>query len=188
MEHFGFTCTHCHFSMVLLKSADNRSATNASFVPWNVHSCSPFMTAHYRLADTPPPSILPFAVPHCFYDESMLIAVHYLKKNVELTRPKIESHDRWPDLHRHTSTLASRAAESHRLCGFVLRPRFMTPINSLFHFQIFQSILIDFLFFKTFLCIVPSCYVFSWVIGFRGQLFWRLFSRTRQNLAADACL
>ena len=36
--------------------------------------------------------------------------------------------------------------------------------------------------------IVPSRYVFSWVIGFRGQLFWRLFSRTRQNLAADACL
>ena len=47
-----------------------------------------------------------------------------------------------------------RAAESHRLCGFLLRPRFMTPINSLFHFQIFQSIVIDFLFFKTFLCIV----------------------------------
>ena len=35
---------------------------------------------------------------------------------------------------------------------------------------------------------IPSRYVFSWVIGFRGQLSWRLFSRTRQNLAADACL
>ena len=40
--------------------------------------------------------------------------------------------------------MMTRAAESHRLFGFVLRLRFMTPINSLFHFQIFQSILIDF--------------------------------------------
>ena len=55
---------------------------------------------------------------------------------------------------RYCSLTLNRAAENHRLCGFVLRPRFMTPINSLFHFQIFQSILIDFLFFKTFLCIV----------------------------------
>ena len=38
------------------------------------------------------------------------------------------------------------------------------------------------------LCQLPSRYVFSWVIGFRGQLSWRLFSHTRQNLAADACL
>ena len=30
--------------------------------------------------------------------------------------------------------------------------------------------------------------MFSWIIGFRGQLFWSLFSHTRQNLAADACL
>ena len=36
--------------------------------------------------------------------------------------------------------------------------------------------------------VLPSRHVFSWVIGFRGQLFWRLFSCTRQNLAADACL
>ena len=45
----------------------------------------------------------------------------------------------------------SRAAESHGLDGLVLRPRFMTPINSLFHFKIFQSILIDFLFLNIFM-------------------------------------
>ena len=33
-----------------------------------------------------------------------------------------------------------------------------------------------------------SRHVFSWVIGFHGQLFWCLHSCTRWNLASDACI